>query len=318
MATVIRERRLVNPARGPEKKRKLSEKQILFFGSAQQRAALKRKKAAKRAAAKAVNPGRIMTLKVANPAKKKNKGVLTMATSKRPNKGAKSRAKAKKSNPSVIVISPKMAHAARSTKKKRNPARHSKKRNPARKGKRRNPAISANPIGAVGSVLISVGGAVGTKLLTQLALGARNTGIVGYVGNGVVGVGLYLIATKLLKSKTAGQAIIAGTTLQMVLRGITDFTPFGSVVKNLGMGDYQASSFLTPQAYVDPRKSAEIALPAGLRNQIAAAVAASAPVVPQVSQSGRPVAPVSATSAVSGMNGVYSRQSSYAGAGIYQ
>ena len=48
---------------------------------------------------------------------------------------------------------------------------------------------------------------------------------------------------------------------QIILRLINNYTPFGQYVSQLGMGDYQAQSFVTPQVLVDPYNSAQIRIP---------------------------------------------------------
>lgn len=106
-------------------------------------------------------------------------------------------------------------------------------------------------------------GAVGSKLGTQIILGSNNTGWVGYGANAAVGFGLWLLAEKGMKNRNAATGIAVGTIIQILLRAINDYTPFGSYVNSLGMGDYQMQSFVTPQVLVDPWNRAEIAVPAG-------------------------------------------------------
>ena len=108
-----------------------------------------------------------------------------------------------------------------------------------------------------------VAGAVSTQMLTQMVLGANNTGLMGYAGNGVAGFILSFAASKLLKQPKVGRAIFKGAILQIVLRAIRDYTPFGSVTANLGMGDYIASNWVTPQIYADPNNSAMVVPPNG-------------------------------------------------------
>lgn len=107
----------------------------------------------------------------------------------------------------------------------------------------------------------TVGGALGSKLLTQMALGTKNEGVLGYAGNAVVGAGLWWATLKVSKNRTLSNAILGGTAAQIVLRLINDYTPFGMYVANLGMGDYQAQAFVTPQVLVDPYNRAEIQIP---------------------------------------------------------
>jgi hypothetical protein len=86
-------------------------------------------------------------------------------------------------------------------------------------------------------------------------------------------VALWFLADKVLKNRAAANGILAGTAVQIVLRLINDYTPFGQYVANLGMGDYQAQAFVTPQVLEDPYNSARIRIPAAW--QPAPAVAAA-------------------------------------------
>ena len=106
-------------------------------------------------------------------------------------------------------------------------------------------------------------GALGSKLGAQLVLGANNVGWVGYAGNAAVGVGLWFLTEHVMKNKEASSGVIAGTVLEIILRIFNDMTPFGQYVSGLGMGDYQAQSFVSPQVLVDPYNSAQIQIPNG-------------------------------------------------------
>ena len=152
-------------------------------------------------------------------------------------------------------------HHKAGTKGKRNPGRkYSTKIN--RRRSHRNP-MGFNLSDLVQSGIFGTVGAVGSKLLTQVVLGASNTGIMGYLGNAVAGVALGITADKVLKNPKAAFAIYVGTAIQLVLRAITDFTPYGQAVALTGVGDYQVSNFVTPQRYVDALHGAMIEIPAG-------------------------------------------------------
>lgn len=127
-----------------------------------------------------------------------------------------------------------------------------------------------NTGGGVGSVggLVTTGtfavvGALGSKLGAQLVLGTNNTGVFGYAGNLAAGAALWFLADKVMKNRNAAHGILIGTVIQVILRGLNDYTPFGSYVANLGMGDYQMQSYVTPQILVDPVNSADIRIPSG-------------------------------------------------------
>jgi hypothetical protein len=106
-------------------------------------------------------------------------------------------------------------------------------------------------------------GALGSKMLAQLVLGANNVGWVGYAGNAAAGIGMWFVTEKVMKNKEASSGVIAGTVVEIILRIINDMTPFGQYVSGLGMGDYQMQSFVTPQVLVDPYNSAQIQIPNG-------------------------------------------------------
>lgn len=151
--------------------------------------------------------------------------------------------------------------AAKSNPAKKRYSPNRKKPNPGRR-------YSRNPMGINLSDLFQAGiwgtvGAVGSKLLTQIILGASNTGVMGYVGNVVAGVALGLVADKGLKSKQAAFSIYVGTAIQLVIRAINDFTPYGQYAALSGVGDYQISNFVTPQRYVDALHSAQVQIPQG-------------------------------------------------------
>ena len=147
---------------------------------------------------------------------------------------------------------------------------------------------------AVNGIFV-VAGALGTKLLTQMLLGANNTGIMGYGANALSGAVLWFITDKTLHNPAASSGIISGTVVQLIIRLINDYTPFGQYISQLGMGDYQAQAFLTPQVLVDPVNSTQIRWPAGLL----AAMAASAP----------PATTMPAQAGVSGFDPLYGNRS---------
>ncbi len=131
--------------------------------------------------------------------------------------------------------------------------------------KRHNPGGLAGLGGSVTNALFVIVGALGSKLGTQAILGTKNTGLLGYAGNAAAGGLLWFVTSKFMRNKAASDGVIAGTIVQILLRVINDYTPFGSYVAQLGMGDYQMQSFVTPQVLVDPWNSAEIAIPSAWR-----------------------------------------------------
>ncbi len=121
-----------------------------------------------------------------------------------------------------------------------------------------------------------IAGALFSKLGAQIALGTNNTGPIGYFANAVAGAVLWFGTSKLMKNQAASDGVIAGTVVQVLLRVLNDYTPFGAYVANLGLGDYQMQSYVTPQVLVDPVNSAEIQQPNGWGQPMLPAAAAPA------------------------------------------
>lgn len=126
------------------------------------------------------------------------------------------------------------------------------------------------------NAVFTIAGAIGSKLLTQMVLGSNNVGVIGYAGNAVSGGLLWFVAEKVMRNRAAAHGIIAGTAVQIVLRLLHDYTPFGAMLALSGVGDYQAQSFVTPQVLRDPWNSAEIELPPAYRALAASAGATAA------------------------------------------
>jgi hypothetical protein len=140
------------------------------------------------------------------------------------------------------------------------------RKNTGRRHYRRNAGMAlGNITGLAMNAVFAIAGAVGSKLLTQMVLGSNNTGVIGYAGNAVAGGALWFLAEKVLKNRNAAHGIIIGTSIQIVLRILNDYTPFGQYLALSGFGDYQAQSFVTPQVLVDPYNSAEIQIPSAWR-----------------------------------------------------
>lgn len=166
---------------------------------------------------------------------------------------------------------------AHSKKHKSNPGHKTNKGGHSHHKKhRRNPGALGEIGPAVTNALFVIVGALGSKLGAQVVLGTNNVGVVGYAGNAAAGGILWFLTEKVMKNRAASNGVIAGTLVQILLRAINDFTPFGTYLNQLGMGDYQMQSFVTPQVLVDPWNSAEIEVPPGWVPQLPAASPAAA------------------------------------------
>jgi hypothetical protein len=296
MAFAAKRRVVVNAGRRRRKRnaRKLSAKQIRFFGTPAQKAALKNSRKRKRNAAARThvrratkrvsrvshrrrtraqkNPGDILSLTL-NPARGKS-----MARRKRRSTSRRhSRRRSAVANPRR-----RRYYAAR-----HNP--HRRRRNYTRHRRRtRNAPSRGMGMSLKSGVMFTVGAGVGffgSKLLSQTILGSGNTGVTGYLTNALTTAGLAVAAHmfKGVLGPSAGVAVLSGGLLQLIARVLTDQTPFGQFTSSLGVGDYQMQNFVTPQRLVDPLNSAQIEIPQGWGSpppvaiQTAAAPGAPAP-----------------------------------------
>jgi hypothetical protein len=299
MAETERERIVANPG-----KRKMSAKQAAIFGrtpairAAAQRSLSHRKNSAKKASShrprskkRTSNPGgQIVGFRLRNNAAERSSGMA--------------KTKKKKSNKS---------HHKKNTPKgyalmRGNPGKMFFKQNKGHK-KRKNPSEGSSGLaGMVTNAVFVIVGALGSKLGAQMVLGSNNTGLIGYAGNAAIGAAMWLLTEHVMKNRQASSGVIAGTLVQIILRAINDFTPFGSYVSGLGFGDYQMQSFVTPQVLVDPWNSAQILIPNGWGAPTPVplpAAAASAAALPPGHPAAAATVPGGSASSTSGMSGMY-------------
>lgn len=229
----------------------------------------------KRRASRSRNPGDILGFQLAagNPGRK----VGSMATRTKKKSSGRGYAKAKKS-----------------TGGRRNPGRRPGSTKKTHRRRPRNPGMVAGIGPMVTNAVFVIVGALGSKLGAQAVLGTNNVGLVGYAGNAAAGGVLWFLTEKVMRNRAASNGVIAGTIVQIVLRMINDYTPFGSYVAQLGMGDYQMQSFVTPQVLVDPYNSAQISIPSGWAPKV----------LPPAAQANG-VAPAMAANGGEGMSGLY-------------
>ena len=267
MAIAKRRVSIANPAR---RRRNMSPKQIKFFGTPAQKAGLKRSRAAARhrsrtrPAAKRRNFGEIVSLSLgaANPARRKVKKMAqTKRRAKRVNRARSTPRRNRRRTRNPVVrhrrrTSP-VAVTRRHRRRRSNPVMHHRRRSSRR-----------NPLGQGGTQTLIEGvailsGLLGSKYVAQLVLGTSNTGILGYGANLVVGgIGAWGIGSAMKKPKL-GQSFFVGSVIEVIIRALEDYTPFGTYVSGMGVGDYFASNFVNPQRYTDALNSANVQIPAG-------------------------------------------------------
>lgn len=125
--------------------------------------------------------------------------------------------------------------------------------------RRRNPAIFGGGKSLAVAAGFAIGGGIATRALPQMLLGAGNTGIFGYVANGV---SLFALswAAKNWVNKSAGDAVMLGGAVMIAGRLVKDFAgpelvAFGAIPGLSGDAEYGAlageflpASFLVPSA----------------------------------------------------------------------
>ena len=147
-----------------------------------------------------------------------------------------------------------------------------------RTNRRRNPGFSGGGFSHdIMQAVAAFGGFFGSKLATQLVMGAGNTGVAGYMGNAAATAALAIIAGVFPPTKKLVTMIVAGGAIQIISRVLSDNTAFGTLTSQLGVGDYQMQNFVTPQRLIDPLNSAAIEIPSGWGAPPAVVVSSNAP-----------------------------------------
>lgn len=263
--------------------KKLSAKQIKYFGTPRQKAALKAKR---KAAAKTSHRPR--TKKKKNTAmgyrgsggkpkgwsatskaklKKKRNGALSgaMPFFRRSKKKLSAHGKPKrKKNPGEIIAfltgnpaQRRKKAMAKSKKKKYSAASkragRPKKKVMSRARRKKNPSIGRPMDWLKGGVGV-IGGGVGTRLLPQLA-GTSNTGPMGYAMNAGAALLLAWGTHAVTKDTVLTAAVAAGGFAALILRIVGDYTPYGSQLALSGVGDYMVSNWISPQRIAHPNSA---------------------------------------------------------------
>lgn len=235
-------------------KRKMSAKQIRYFGSKRQKAGLRKRRhnaapkrrnpvrATKRNTAKKSNPRRhhhkrrnpipeIISLTMGNPAGKKRRN---MAAKPKRNRATKRNAAASRRNAGRRHHHKEMHHR-----------RHHHRRNPAGLGK---------PMDWLFGGVGVIAGAVGTRVLPQLA-GSANSGGMGYAMNLGAALGLGFLSHMLTHNPIITGGVIAGGVAATLVRVVSDNTAYGSYLALSGVGDYVVWNFSAPQRVTGPNAS---------------------------------------------------------------
>jgi hypothetical protein len=246
-------------------RRKMTAKQIRHFGTKRQKAALR----AKRNGPSKKHRARTKP----NPSRKKRSAVAKApAPIRRKKRAAKKSTVKRRKNPTPMIISWAAGNpaggrkVAKTRKKKRATAKRSntagRRRAPKKMSHRRrrsNPGALGAPMDWIQGGAGVVVGAVGSRAIPQMLLGAGNTGAMGYAANAIAALGLgWLTHLAFPRSRVLVGAVIAGGFGGLIARVAADKTPFGSQLSLSGMGDwglglYQKSNFINPQRVMNGR-----------------------------------------------------------------
>jgi hypothetical protein len=271
MAWSTHETVIANPAR----KGNMTAKQIKYFGTKRQKAALRanRKRKRKNTARHAPAKHRARTRPRVNAPRKRRQ------TTSSHRKRTATKRRRRQTNPGEIIAytlgnPARKRRSMASTKTKKHKARasghHSNAARRARKHvtqhvthRRHVRQQNAGQIGGTVKMAAAViGGAVGSKVGAQLILGSKNTGVFGYLANAGVGAALAWGAKAFFRDRSIANGIIVGTAAQIIVRAIGDYSPFGSYLSGTGLGDYMVANW-GPNRAVNGLSSAMVESPWG-------------------------------------------------------
>lgn len=241
MATIQRVRRVANPRR----RRRLTPEQIRYFGTARQRAALKRRRSSARKNASGVrNPALVVTLGALNPQRR----TPTMAATKRRRRKNTSGARRRRR-----IIS-RVSAAAPYKSRHRNPSY----RRQAVRFRRRNPVMfGSKPFSGAGAQMVLGGllGVAGTKFVARM-IPAGLSGFAGTFGpvinNAVGALVIGWVAGKAAKGPF-GDAVLFGGMMQVGSTLINTLVPnlrladIPIALSGRGMGEFVPGGFVVPQ-----------------------------------------------------------------------
>ncbi len=257
MAVVRKRVRLANPTR---RRRKMSPKQIRFFGTKRQRAALKSKRrrtTTKRAAPKRVARKRVARRRVAMAPRRKthrrrtsNVGeIITIGLQPGTKKRSKSMATRRRKR--RVARNPVRRYRRRRVMRARarNPVRRIRRRRVTRRisRRRRNPAARQLLTGTMRNVVGVVGGAAAVKLIVDRLPYNLNAGPIGYLSTGIVAAVLGMAVGRFGKNRPLGEMVALGGFVYLTLRVLQDFIPGLAAISPIGLRGVVPSSFYNPQ-----------------------------------------------------------------------
>ena len=252
-----------------------SPKQVKFFGTKRQRAALKAKR--RHAPAKKHNaaPRRATKLRRAHLAAKRRilgadyARITKQQRRKKINRAHRRSTAKKRSNPGEIIS---FLTGNPAKRRKKTVARHGKRRaarrhtnagrprhrKPVMHHRRRhhNPGGIGKPMAWVEGGLGVLGGVVITRALPQVLLGANNVSYMGYAANAAAAAAAGFLSNMLMPRRpVVTAAVVAGGFAALIARIIGDQTSFGSYLALTGVGDYMMSNWTTPQRLINPNQA---------------------------------------------------------------
>lgn len=161
------------------------------------------------------NPGMLYTLGVTNP----NRSNYMKKKTRRKT----ARRRGRRTNPVVKITAVK---------------RTARRRNPRRVG------VVSRSTDMLKQGLLALFGLLITRQAPQLALGARNAGVVGYFSNFITAVAASMATTR-VAGRPEGQAVAIGGMLYLCNRIISEqFSPIGKALALSGLGDATAAGSL--------------------------------------------------------------------------
>lgn len=306
MATVLKRRRLANPAgrtRNAGGKRRLTLRQKLHFGTKRQRAAAKASLSRKRSSSgtttskrktarrrnvisrakhrpRVSNVGEIVAIGL-NPGTtrkrrttKKRRNNLTMATRKR--KTTRRRRRTVNAAPARKRVYRRRRRSNPSTVA-RTRRRAYGRRSPQRRTARRrssNPGFLSGAGGMFVSGLGVIGGAGLTAGIASRLPAQFNVGFIGYLTSSAIAVMQGTVMGKVLKNKALGDKMTLGGFAYVGLKVLADFAPdliAGLPIGLRGMGVLTSSSFYSPQVN-RPNSMTSFMVPPVVRGAISSAM----------------------------------------------